>query len=369
MTTDMALAFAPPRLLARERAHRRGVMLSMTLLFLFGTSPVFGHHVTEPLTDWLAGRDHLLSICIIALHEIVAPVHGVFHILLGLGIGGAILDRVRAIFHLNTTLRLLDHDVAPPSGAIARAARAVGVDPRHVRVLRQSRVPAFTAGLLHPVIFVAGALTARLTPAELQAVLAHEDAHRRRRDPLRLSAWRFVACTLFFLPALQRLVEDMSDEAEIAADDAAARRPGVQPLALASALVSIAQQFRPDPALATAAVGFAGRDLLERRVRRLAGEEVPVATHVTRGALTGAAAVLATAWVSGLLVAHPLPASLPDGGAVPAAHGTATGTERHCTHSGTWAFSHMFCLGAAHRSTPAADCPHAGMPYSVVVVP
>lgn len=356
---NTVLSFAPPRLLARERAHRRSVMLSLVLLFLFGTSPVFGHHVTEPLTSWLAGRDHLLSICIIALHELMAPVHGVFHILLGLGAGCAIFDRVRAMFHLRMTLRLLDHEVAAPRGAIARAARAVGVDPRHIRVLRRSRVPAFTAGLLDPVIYVAGALAARLTPAELEAVIAHEDAHRRRRDPLRLSAWRFAACTLFFLPALRRLVEDMADEAEIAADDEAALRPGVQPLALASALVSIAQQFRPDPALATAAVGFAGRDLLDRRVRRLAGEDAPVATHVTRSSLAGAGAALASAWISGLLVAHPLPAVLPSGAAGLAAHGSEVGTEHHCTHAGAWAFSHLFCLGSAHRSAPGTDCPHA----------
>ena len=209
MRTETAPAFAPPRLLARERAHRRSVMLSVTLLFLFATSPVFGHHIAEPLTAVLAGRDHLLSLCVVALHEMVAPVHRAFHILLALGVACAVVDRLRAVFQLRSTLRLLDHEVDAPGGAVARAADAVGIDSRHIRVLRQSSVPAFTAGLFHPVIYVAATLAARLSPRELEAVLAHEDAHRRRRDPLRLSVWRFVACTLFFLPALRWLVEEL----------------------------------------------------------------------------------------------------------------------------------------------------------------
>jgi Zn-dependent protease with chaperone function len=211
--------FATPRLLARERAHRRVVALSIALLFVFATSPVFGHHVAEPLTVWLTGRDHLLSLCVVAMHELMAPVHRAFHLLLGLGGGYAVVDRVRATLRLRTTMRLLDDAAVTAGGAIARAARVVGVDPSHVRVLRESSVPAFTAGLFQPVIFVAATLSTRLSSQELQAVIAHEDAHRRRRDPLRLSAWRFLACVLFFLPALRRLVDDMADEAEIAADD------------------------------------------------------------------------------------------------------------------------------------------------------
>ena len=39
-----------------------------------------------------------------------------------------------------------------------------------------------------------------------------------RRDPLRLSLMRFLACTLFYIPALRRLADDLTDEAEIEAD-------------------------------------------------------------------------------------------------------------------------------------------------------
>ena len=107
--------------------------------------------------------------------------------------------------------------------------------------------------------------------AELNAVLAHEQAHVVRRDPLRLAALRFLACTLFWLPALRRLADDVTDEAEIAADDIAA---GDQPLVLASAILRVAswRDLRAGPLGAIGATGFTCRDLLERRIRRLAGE-------------------------------------------------------------------------------------------------
>ena len=107
-----------------------------------------------------------------------------------------------------------------------------------MRVVSGLPTPAFTVGWLRPRVYVDAALAGLLTADELAAVLAHEEAHVARRDPLRLSALRFLACTLFFLPALRRLAADAADEAEIAADDRAAGLAGAgAPLALASAIV------------------------------------------------------------------------------------------------------------------------------------
>jgi len=75
-------------------------------------------------------------------------------------------------------------------------------------------------------------------------VNAHEHAHVVRRDPLRRSLLSFLACTLFWIPALRQRSEDMEDEGGIQADDAAARPDA---LALASALST------PDGAAAPAA--------------------------------------------------------------------------------------------------------------------
>jgi Zn-dependent protease with chaperone function len=341
--------YAAPHLLERERRHRRTTLIGVALLLLFITSPVFGHHLADPLSDWLAGRDHFFMLCVVALHELMEPVHRLFHILLVVGLGYGIFDRMRATLRMRETLRMIESEAPSSAGAIATAAAAVGVPATRVRQMSTDSVPAFTAGLFRPVIYVNERLEAQLSPEELRAVIAHEDAHRRRRDPLRLTVWRFLGCTLFFLPALRRLVDDMADEAEIAADDAAASDGRVEPLALASALIAIADGYRSElPIPVPAAVGLLGRDLLERRVRRLAGEPVPIASHLTRRSLTVATVVLAMAWISGLLVAHPLP---------PHEAGVATDKHSlHCSHHVSGPLGHLFCRGLV--LTPGGPCPH-----------
>jgi hypothetical protein len=175
---------------------------------------------------------------------------------------------------------------------------------------------------------------------------------------------RFLACTLFYIPALRRLADDLTDEAEIDADDAAVSRGA--PLALASAILVLAQwadEHRvargivPFPRGAAAGFTFFAPfqrvDLLERRVRRLAGEEADVGTHVTRRSLAAAGAVLVAVWVSGLMMAHPLPAATVNEGR---AHSHVAS---HCRHLNESALSHLFCLG--WRSRPlTAPCPHTG---------
>lgn len=333
----------------REQWHRRTVLIAVGALLVLGTSPVFGHHIASDLTASLAGRDHLLNLCLVAAHELLSPVHSGFHIILVLGVAYAVFDRARAAIHARGTLGTLAGRLPLNGDLFETAAHRAGVDPGNVRVIRHLPVPAFTAGWIRPRIYVAAKLRDTLTENELVAVLAHEQAHLERRDPLRLSALRFLACMLFYVPALRRLADDLADEAEIMADDAATTWSGVDPLALASAILKLAQ-FQP-MARRVAVVGFHRDGLLERRIRRLAGEEPAIATHVTRRSIVGAGSLLAAVWVSGLMMAHPLPAETP----VPAAHENHAA---HCQHDGAWAFSHLFCRGLG--ATPAARCPHAG---------
>ena len=202
-----------------------------------------------------------------------------------------------------------------------------------------------------------------LDAPQLEAVLAHEAAHVGRRDPLRLSLMRFLACTLFYIPALRRLADDLTDEAEIAADDVALAR--AEPLVLASAILALADwpsrygnsdALRPGSAVAFQPFGALQRvDVLERRIRRLAGEPVAAGTHVTRRSLGGAVAMLSAVWLSGLVMAHPLPAE-PTGLASTLSHAHAGS---HCRHEGAFPLRHLFCLGL-HGSQSGVPCPHTG---------
>jgi hypothetical protein len=171
---------------------------------------------------------------------------------------------------------------------------------------------------------------------------------------------RFLADTLFYIPALRRLADDMSDEGEIAADDIAVRGGAISPIALASAIVRLADwpTGQGARALPAGAVGFRRPNLLERRVRRLIGDDVVVGTHVTRRSLSGAISCLALVWLSGLVMAHPLSAaegSMSHAGA----DGGHPEAPSHCRDHTRFALSHIFCLGGSPHAS-SAHCPHIG---------
>ena len=352
MSSHARRTYLPRSVATREQARRRVLLVSIGALTVLSTSPVFGHHLARGADQaFLQGTDHVGELCLVALHVLLAPVHGVFHVLLLVGLAYAAWDRLRAWRRTSCVLAPLDAREPVPGDAIWAAATDAGVAPRLVRVVSGLPNPAFTVGWLRPRVYVARELAERLPRAELAAVLAHEGAHVERRDPLRLSVLRFFALTLFWIPALKRLADDVADEAEVQADDHAA---GDEPLVLASAILSVAQ-WSPRPAPVAGAVGFTCHDILERRVRRLAGQEPACGTHVTRRSLVAAAAALVLVWTSGVVVAHPLPAQGPH---AESEHALAPAGQPDCTHHEGPALLHLFCdgvsLGGVHH-----HCPHA----------
>ncbi len=328
-------------LVRREQRHRRLVLLALAGLLLLSISPVVGHHLIGAVAWLPASQQHLGVFCLVSLHRLLAPLHETFHVLLYLGLVFALVERGRAARQLALVLAALTVELPRSGAAIAVAAARVGLDLSRVRVVRGLPNPAFTTGWWFPRVYVARDLSTRLTAAELEAVLAHEAAHVRRRDPLRLFLLRSLASLLFWLPALARLVADLADECEIEADDAAARTHAL-PLASAILRMAGAAPGAPDPA-----VGFQRSDLVARRIRRLAGEDALVGTHVSRRSIAAAAAALLAVWISGVMVLHPL-----------SAPGDHASSPSHCPHPGGWAITHLFCRGLLTGQLPS-DCPHA----------
>jgi Zn-dependent protease with chaperone function len=325
-------------LVRRERRHRRALLISFAVLIVLTTSPLVGHHLPLGFEAPLAGRDHLWALCLAALHGILTPVHGLFHLLFTAGVTWATVDRIRVWRKQRTVLGLLPVRTPGRDEPLAHAACAAGLDPSQIRVVDGLPSPAFTAGWWSPHVYVAASLPHVLSATELNAVLAHEAAHVRRRDPLRLAGLRFLSAALFWVPGLRRIADDVADEAEVIADDEAA---AMRPLALASALVTLAAwQNREQRQLG---IGFNHRDMLQRRVRRLAGDEVPPYSRLNRKAVGAAALVLALAWSSGAAAAHS-PAD------------EAGGHAAHCEHEGAVSFLHLFCPG--YGASGSRHCPH-----------
>jgi hypothetical protein len=108
-------------------------------------------------------------------------------------------------------------------------------------VVEDERPLAFCAGLLRPRVYVSTGALALLDDTALDAVLAHERHHARRRDPLRLAAGRVLARALFFMPGLGELSARQQSLAELSADESALSADPDRGSALARAMLGFSE--------------------------------------------------------------------------------------------------------------------------------
>ncbi len=115
-------------------------------------------------------------------------------------------------------------------------ARPAVLHGHAVLVVPSRKLGAFCAGFLRPAIYVTEGTLRCAGEAELRAVLAHEEHHRRRRDPLRLLLARTVADAFRPLPLFASLADHQAAVADLMADAAAVTAVGeARPLAAALA--------------------------------------------------------------------------------------------------------------------------------------
>ncbi len=117
---------------------------------------------------------------------------------------------------------------------LAGARAGTGIPWRAIGLISGAHMPV-TIGLWRPRILVSRALVSHLTTAELRAILLHEDAHRRRRDPLRMAVQRGALVLLFYYPLIWLLWRKLRATAELVCD-AAVLRAGIHPGQYARAL-------------------------------------------------------------------------------------------------------------------------------------
>lgn len=167
-------------------------------------------------------------------------------------------------------------------------------------LLPDVRPRAFCAGMVRPSVYLTTGALEILDGEALQAVLAHERHHVRRRDPLRLAAGRVMARALFFVPGISELVERQQTLAELSADERAVNFERSDRSANRSALARAMLSFSDHPASA----GSAGID--PARVDYLLGESpnwrFPALLSLAAAAAIGllaAASVLAARFASG----------------------------------------------------------------------
>lgn len=146
-----------------------------------------------------------------------------------------------------------------------------------ITVIETSQPVCFTAGLFRPEVLISRGLLELLKDEERAVVLAHEQAHVRRRDALVAIVVR--ACVAFHLPKIAGwLVRELELAAEQVCDEEAGSIAGDR-IAVAAAILAVqrAAQTTATRQLGAVTVAF-GEHAVERRVESLLSEPLPSAS-------------------------------------------------------------------------------------------
>ncbi len=125
-------------------------------------------------------------------------------------------------------------------------------------------------GLLAPAIVLPKALVDALTPADVERVIAHEQAHLRRHDVAGNFVQRLVEAVLFFNPWVHLVGSALLLEREAACDDWAIAKMGSAD-EYAALLASLAVRVRQPRAPLTTPSALGSRHAVVSRIRRLGG--------------------------------------------------------------------------------------------------
>jgi uncharacterized protein (TIGR03435 family) len=150
------------------------------------------------------------------------------------------------------------------SAEAQRVAERLGLN-RMLRVVDAAMIATPTVvGYLRPVVLLPIAAFGTLSPAQVEAILAHELAHIRRHDGIVNLLQVLAETVLFYHPAVWWVSSRIRTEREHCCDDVAVAACG-DPVRYAEALTELAAWSTPAPRLALSATSGS----LVRRVRRI----------------------------------------------------------------------------------------------------
>ena len=166
-----------------------------------------------------------------------------------------------------------------------------------------SPILAGTVGILRPTIHISPQLSSRLTVPALAAILAHERAHARHRDPARQLLAQIATDLQWPLPGARQRLIAWRQALELARDDEALRT-GASAADLALAIVTGARLAVCAPVDSAVAHALSQGEALSNRVRRLLSDAAPSPPASTsRFAWLVATAALGLSFLFGLTAA------------------------------------------------------------------
>src|SRR5262245_37253709 len=175
--------------------------------------------------------------------------------------------------------RLRRHKLPLPldlASLVERLGRCLDLDALPLVFISRQATEAMAVGLLRPLVLIPAAWVTEMPLDMLEAVIAHELAHLRRRDLWVNLLQRLAETLLFYHPAIWWLSRRLRTERELCADELAVAVTGRR-LEYAQALEQVAHRRQAEvrPALAAFMRGETNMRVLERvrNVLGLAGGE------------------------------------------------------------------------------------------------
>jgi len=158
--------------------------------------------------------------------------------------------------------------------ALVRAARPLAISAPLPVLTSSAPVEPGLFGVIRPVLILPDGIQARLSPQEMDAILAHEFCHFRRRDNLTAAVHMLVESLFWFHPLIWWLGRRLMHERERACDEAVLAA-GNDPRVFAEGILNVCRFYIQTPSACSSALSGAdlrGRIetvLANRKVRRL----------------------------------------------------------------------------------------------------
>ena len=196
---------------------------------------------------------------------------------------------------------------------VIRTATPLSRDAQGMRaVSSRSLVEPGVFGILRPVLVLPEGITERLTPAQFEAIVAHELCHVRRRDNLAAALHMAVEVLFWFYPLVWWMERQLVKERERACDEEVLRQ-GNDPEVYAEGILKVCQYY-VESGLVCAA-GVTGADL-KKRIEEIMTNQARRQLDLGKKLLLGTAALAAVMApvLVGMMQGIPLRAQSPSGG-------------------------------------------------------
>ncbi|HYL75938.1 MAG TPA: M56 and DUF3738 domain-containing protein [Bryobacteraceae bacterium] len=145
--------------------------------------------------------------------------------------------------------------------ALSRIQRIVGISRPICIAASSANLEPGVFGILRPVLIMPTGIADRLEDAQLEAIIAHELCHVRRRDNLAAALHMLIQATFWFHPLVWWLGARLVEERELACDEDVLRL-GNQPQVYAEGILKVCKFYLESPLVCVA--GVTGANLKKR---------------------------------------------------------------------------------------------------------